>query len=215
MRNCLNFKQLGGGRCVVVFHSEDPTYFEFPAFIYLSEKAKSSSEDFFGFYFHTKGITWQSVPKVYRIDKTWRKMAEYFIFDRWRMAVAALCRGYDAYGVNYYEVEGDYFRLLGCNFSWFRSAYVKTLPTLQVNHEYRSETETWLLSQTHNVYCPFVFTGNMRSDPVPEELYLQGTPRHRRLAKAFAAYFTRFAYVFRLLLHAGHSQRNPLLKKGV
>lgn len=154
------------------------------------------------------------VPEVYKIDKTWRKMAEHFIFDRYRLAISALFRGYDAYGTNYYEVENDYFRLLGCNFFWFRSAYVRTLPTLKVNHEYRSETETWLLSQTHNVYCPFVFTGNLRSDPIPEELYMPGTPRLRRFSKAFKLYFTRFAYIFRTLLRIGQQKRNPLLKKG-
>lgn len=155
-----------------------------------------------------------TVPKIYKVDRTWRKMCEYFLMDRWRLAVAALLRGYDAYGVNYEEVEGDYFRLVSGNFFWFSSAYVKTLDTLEVNHKERGKSETWLLSKTHNVYCPFWFTGNLRCDSVPEELYLPCSSRFRLSLIIIKTYFTRYIYIFRALFRMTDKLRNPMVKIG-
>lgn len=141
-------------------------------------------------------------------------MAEYFMFDHWRLAVSALMHGNDVYGTNYQEVEGDHFRLIGGNFWWANSDYVKTLPTLNVNHEYRTETETWILSETHNVYCPYEFTGSTHYDEVPEVLYLPDIPWQKKMLPMLKSYFGRYVYIFRQLFKQTKNMHNPLLKKG-
>lgn len=208
----LEFQTIGGSKCKIVFSSEDPSFFEFPALIAIQKKASVSKEDFLGFYFHTKGASLMSVPKVYAVDRTWRKMNEYFLLDRWRLAVAALLQGYDVYGTNYEEVYGDKFRLIGINFFWFRSAYVKTLRPLGVNHQYRSATEIWILYRTHNVYCPYYFTGNHRYDPIPEELYMPCSSSFRKYRIMFKSYFSRFVYIFLVLFKRANKVKNPYLK---
>lgn len=214
-RNVLMFKQIGGGKCEVVYKSEDPTVFEFPTLIYLSEFTKQQTEPFVGFYFHTKGASWVSKPEIFLIGETWRQMAEYFMFDRWRLAVSALLNGYSVYGTNYQECRNDAFRLIGGNFWWFDSEYVKQLYTLKINHEYRSESETWILSGTHNAYCPFEFTGNTKNDKVPSALYMPNHSRTERIKATVVSYFSRFKYIFRKLISSKAAPRNPLLKKGV
>lgn len=189
--------------------------FEFPTLIYLSEFAKQQSERFVGFYFHTKGATWISRPSVFQIGETWRHMAEYFMFDRYKLAISSILNGYYVYGPNYQECLHDRFRLIGGNFWWFDSEYVKGLPTMKINHEYRSETETWILSQTHNAYCPFEFTGNPKNDPIPQELYLPRQDWKKRLALQVKCYFSRFRYILKRMATEKVNPRNPLLKKGV
>lgn len=168
-----------------------------------------------GFYFHTKGATWISRPSTFKIGETWRCMAEYFMFDRWKLAVSSILNGYSVYGTNYQECLHDAFRLIGGNFWWFDSEYVKSLPTLKINHEYRSETETWILSKTHNAYCPFEFTGNTKNDPIPKILYLPCQNKIKRRMAQFVCYFSRFRYLIRRFANEKVNPRNPLLKKGV
>lgn len=212
--NKLIFSQMGGGKCKVVYESEDPTVFEYPTLIFLSEFTRKQPEPFVGYYFHTKGASWVSKPKIFQIGETWRHMAEYFMFDRWKLAISSLLNGYYVYGTNYQECFNDAFRLIGGNFWWFYSEYVKGLRTLEINHEYRGQSETWILSRTHNVYCPFEFTGNPKNDKVPPELYMPNYRRIDVIKATLKSYFGRFSYILRKLISSKAVQRNPLLKKG-
>lgn len=208
-----DFLTIGGGKCKIVFTSTDPTVFEYPTLIFLSEFTKQKKERFAGFYFHTKGASWISKPEIYNVGNSWRLMAEYFMFDCWRLAVASLAKGYSVYGTNYQECLGDKFRLIGGNFWWFDSEYVKTLETLKTDHNNRTPTETWILSKTHNAYCPFEFTGNIRYDAIPQELYLPNTLKMERFRQKIRIYFSRYSYLIKKLL-GGSMPHNPILKSG-
>lgn len=191
----------------ILYTNEDRTLFEYPTLIKMQKKCHE--EDFIGFYFHTKGISWINKPKVYKVGNTWRLMAEYFMFDKFKIAIHSLTEGRkDVYGTNYQEIFNDEFRIIGGNFFWFRSEYVKSLYKLNVNRNNRNESEKWILTNTHNVYCPFFFSGNTRNDAIPKELY---TPANKliRLHKASLIYFSRFIYLFRRLLDLKVDLINP------
>lgn len=100
---------------------------------------KSYEETFFGFYFHTKGITWLNTdPKIYSVGNSWRLMNEYFLFDKWKLAVETLQQGANLYGTNYQKIFNDKFRLIGMNFFWFKSDYVANV---HINREISTPTE--------------------------------------------------------------------------
>ena len=114
-------------------------------------------------------------------------MAEYFMFDRYKIAIHTLStkgRGKDVYGTNYQKIFNDQFRIIGGNFFWFRSEYVKSLYRLKINRQDRNEAEKWILTNTHNVYCPFYFSGNTRNDAIPQELYMPNANKLIRYYKA-------------------------------
>ena len=198
----------------ILYTSEDRTLFEYPTLIKMQQKCQE--EDFIGFYFHTKGISWMNNPLVYNVGNTWRLMAEHFMFDRYKIALHALVGGNreeskkDVYGTNYQKIFNDKFRIIGGNFFWFRSEYVKSLYTLKVNKYDRNESEKWILSnKSHNVYCPFFFSGNTRNDAIPEELYMPTANKFVRYYKSSIIYFSRFTYLIRRLLNLKVNLINP------
>lgn len=182
----------------ILYTNVDRTLFEYPTLMKMQQKCRE--ETFIGFYFHTKGISWINKPKVYNVGNTWRLMAEYFMFDKYKIAIHSLVLGgADVYGTNYQKIFNNKFRIIGGNFFWFRSDYVSGLYTLQVNKSDRNESEKWILSNTCNVYCPFYFSGNSRNDAIPSELYMP-SKKYVRLQRATVIYFKRFVYLFRRLL---------------
>lgn len=176
----------------ILYTSDDGSLFEFKTLIEMQKK--SYAEEFIGFYFHTKGITWLNADsKVYAVCNSWRLMNEYFLFDKWKLATVALQQGYDLYGTNYQKIYNDKYRLLGMNFFWFKSSYVAKLAHLYVAKNCRNLSEVWICSKSHNVYCPFEFSGNSRNTIIAHEFYDEGFS----LKKAFLTvmvYFARFSF---------------------
>ena len=197
----------------IMYQSEDGSLFEFKTLYELRRKAEELPP-FVGFYFHTKGISWiHTNPKIYNVCNTWRKMNEYFLFDRYRLAIHTLnSKGYDVYGTNYTQIYNDKYRNLGLNFFWFKSDYVKSLPYLEIeDRSSRFLSEAWICSRTHNVYSPFWFTGNDRNVAIPEVLYKTASFLER-MKVAIPLYFTRFKwYVYNFT--GKYSGKNPLVEK--
>lgn len=190
----------------ILYTSEDGTLFEFQTLIEMQKK--TMTDKFFGFYFHTKGVTWLNVDnKIYSVGNSWRKMNEYFLFDRWKLAFSALKCGYDLYGTNYQKIFNDKYRLLGMNFFWFRSDYVSRLAKLYVEKNCRNLSEVWICSRSWNVYCPFEFSGNSRNSYVPEEFYIGGGG-NRKWLLVLKIYFTRFDFWIKYL-RGNNNQINP------
>ena len=200
-------KKLGGNKFEILFTSEDRTLFEFPTLIEMQKRCLQ--ETFLGFYFHTKGISWIKTPQVYNVGNTWRLMNEFFIFDKYKLAIHSLNEGFDIYGTNYQEIFNDQFRIIGGNFFWFRSDYVKNIPELKVHKENRNLSETWICSNTHNVYDPFSFSGNTRYDSIPSELYIQSGSKAKRIFLSIKIYFSRFNYLFKRLFNLKVNIINP------
>ena len=194
----------------LLYVSDDASLFEFKSLIGLKEKC--DSDDFLGFYFHTKGVSWPKFSKIYRVGTSWRQMNEFFIFDRWKLAVACLLQGFDLYGTNYQKIFNDKYRLLGMNFFWFKSDYVKKLSKLYVARDCRNLSEVWICSKTHNVYCPFEFSGNSRNSEIPKEFYIRTASPIMKMVKTFVIYFSRFVFWIKFLF-GKNNQVNPNVKK--
>lgn len=181
----------------ILYTNCDGSVLEFPTLIELQKKAQH--ECFYGFYFHTKGITWLSKnPKIYQNLSSWRQMNEYFLFDRWKLAMHSLTVGFDVYGTNYHKIWNDKYRLVGSNFFWFKSEYVARLAKLYIAKDCRNLSEMWICSRTHNVYCPFEFSGNSRNCAIPTEFYTDGGGTRKALL-ALKIYFVRFMFWFKFL----------------
>lgn len=134
----------------IVASNRDSRKFEYPALCFL--RRKCIEEDCLVYYFHTKGITYQNLTtgdrkfnNFKRNIEAWCMMMEYFIFDKWRVAVNLLS-GHQttaADGPQHRPLAGERFDVYGCyrfppppmqyylyagNFWWARALYIRTLP---------------------------------------------------------------------------------------
>lgn len=125
--------------------------FEFPALDYMYRKSQSG--DFLFYYFHTKGISYQSLNTddrrfiaFRRKIEAWREMMEYFLMDMWRVAVNVLQDGYDTYGCYLFPPFKN--KMYAGNFWWARSEYFRSLPEIseEMKATNRFLAEEWLLS---------------------------------------------------------------------
>lgn len=154
--------------------------FEYPALEYLREK--SEKEDCLFYYFHTKGVSFftqkrkdRCFAKFKRRVDAWRLLMEYFLMDKWQVAVNVLLDGYDTYGCYRYPPKPAPYRMYAGNFWWATSKYIRNLPhfdyaALQNNRFY---AEDWLyenhledikdfsgfdtVAQLYRVYMPPAF----------------------------------------------------------
>lgn len=176
--------------------NRNPKKFEFPALDYMYEK--SQHEDFLLYYFHTKGITYQTLQTH---DKTflqfrrkiisWRKMMEYFLFDEWRVAVNTLAEGYQTYGC--YLFPPFVGKMYAGNFWWARSDYFRTLDPLSADTKLHNRfmAEEWLLTKATRKFSAFDTVADLYFVNIPPTLYESG--RHSRVdsLKFFAVYTFR------------------------
>lgn len=126
-------RMIGTDKVELISVKTDPMKFEYPALEFI--RAKSNEEDCFFYYFHTKGISYYGGDRTDRnflslrrnID-AWRHMMEYFLFDKWRVAVNVLSSGYDTYGCYRLPPYPKPYYMYAGNFWWVRSDYVRHLP---------------------------------------------------------------------------------------
>ena len=100
--DCLK-RIINSDKLVIISNVTDPKRYEYPALEFI--KQLSEKEDSLFYYFHSKGISYQSLTSNDRLFRSfkqkieaWREMLEYFIFDKWKVAVNVLNEGYDTYG---------------------------------------------------------------------------------------------------------------------
>lgn len=163
----------------IISISNDPGCFEYPALDYMYEKSKH--EDFLFYYFHTKGISYQTFDtkdKLFlafrRKIVSWRRMMEYFIFDRWNVAVNTLLNGYETYGS--YLFPPFVNRMYAGNFWWARSDYFATLDRLsdETKRKNRFMAEEWLLTKVKKPFSAFDTVADLYFVNIPETLYVEG-----------------------------------------
>lgn len=115
--------------------------YEFPT---LETIYKNSQQDkFFGFYIHTKGVSW---PK-HEGGKYWRDYMNYYNLTKWKDCLKMLQKGYNLCGVKLLtEKDSPAFKLhYSGNFFWFKSTYVETLnDPFTLNIKNRIEAEMWI-----------------------------------------------------------------------
>lgn len=156
------------GKLAVVADGRDPLKFEYPALQFLHEKCMQ--EDCLVYYFHTKGITYQNFDttdrkfnRFKRNIESWRLMMEYFLFDKWKVAVNLLSGSKlaAADGPQVKPAAGERFDVYGCyrfppppmsyylyagNFWWARGKYIRRLPVFDesIFASNRFYAEEWL-----------------------------------------------------------------------
>lgn len=176
--------------------NSDPRKFEFPALDYMY--AKSQGEDFLFYYFHTKGITYQTFKSD---DRTflafrkkiisWRRMMEYFLFDEWQVAVNTLAEGYETYGC--YLFPPFKAKMYAGNFWWARSDYFRRLNALseETKRTNRFMAEEWLLTKARRPFSAFNTVADLYFVNIPPTLYERG--RHSLIdsARFFLVYTFR------------------------
>ncbi len=167
--------------CEIISFQKDYWQYEYPALTFVKKLAMQ--KDCFIYYFHTKGVSYQSIEINDRLYQSfmkkiesWRKMMEYFIFSKWKVAVNTLSAGYDTYGC--YRWPPKNYTMFSGNFWWTRSEYAKTLPEFdeEVIRKNRFFSETWLFTQGNNVFSPFETVADLYFVNIPKSIYTMKYP---------------------------------------
>lgn len=146
----------------IIAHYNNPEKFEYPALDFIKRKSEEDEHCLF-YYFHTKGITYQSLTtndrefsNFKRNIEAWRKMMEYFLFDKWRVAVNTLSADFDTYGSYRLPPPPRPYYLYAGNFWWARSEYIKRLPSFDLNNiKERFFAEEWLYRANPHDFSAF------------------------------------------------------------
>lgn len=170
---------LGGEKVEFVSLTTDPRRYEFPALDFIYEK--SQEENFLFYYFHTKGVTYQTLVAdatflaFYAKIVAWRRLMEYFLMDKWRVAVNTLTDSYDTYGCYLFPPFKNI--MYAGNFWWARSDYFRTLPRLseETKLHNRFMAEEWLLSnKAARPFSAFDTVADLYLVRIPDTLYADG-----------------------------------------
>lgn len=171
-------RMIGEDKVEMISVSADPARFEYPALEFMRDK--SSGEDCLFYYFHTKGISYygggksdKSFLSFRRNVDAWRRMMEYFLFNKWQVAVNALTGGYDTYGCYRLPPYPKKYYMYAGNFWWVRSDYVRRLPAFP---EKRISTdrfiaEEWLYKGAPEDFSAFDTLANLYYVYMDSRLY--------------------------------------------
>jgi hypothetical protein len=186
---------IGADKAELIAVTADPQQFEFPALDYIY--ALSQREDALVYYFHTKGITYQNLQWD---DKTfmgfrekimsWRRMMEYFLFDRWTVAVNVLEEGYQTYGC--YLFPPFVNKMYAGNFWWARTDYFRQLDALDAHTKAtdRFMAEEWLLTKATRPFSAFDTVADLYTVNILPAIYESG----RTPAWAWLRFFVTYTW---------------------
>jgi hypothetical protein len=127
-----------------VVHSEDLKRYEYLTLRYIKEVCDKGS-DFYGFYVHSKGVSYPA-PPYNEGGKYWRDYMNHYVIRDWKEDVRHLDLGYDTCGVKY--INKKWPPHYSGNFFWFKSLYVKDhlLDVNRMNLKDRFNAEMWICS---------------------------------------------------------------------
>lgn len=166
----------------IIARDQDPRRYEYPALEHLREVARR--EDCLLYYFHSKGITYQSLDTRDRTFRSfrrkidaWREMLEYFVFDKWQVAVNVLSAGYDTYGC--YQWPPRAYTMFSGNFWWVTAGYARRLPAFdeRVIANDRFYSEVWLYQLPHRTFSAFETIADLYFVRIPRTIYADERPR--------------------------------------
>jgi hypothetical protein len=130
-------------------------------------KNMSNLDDFYCYYFHTKGVSiTQENYKKYKVNDfevlkqnvdSWRKIMEYFLIEKFKENVNKLGTKVDCVGINLKPTPKTEFYHYSGNFWWSKSSYIKKIPSINtLNLTYRWDAEFWLGYASGNMFSyPF------------------------------------------------------------
>lgn len=191
---------IGRNKCKIICKTYDGSKYEFPALEFMQEK--SQQEDFFVYYFHTKGISYSENDGSFYQNKnlidrekcalSWRRMMEYFVFYKSNVAINALSN-YDTYGACLFDFRK--VRYFNGNFWWSKASYIKTIPKItEENKRNRYFAEAWLCQQTTASKCfnAFFCLSSLFDNDIPECIYRSNVKFEiRKVQKFIWTYYTR------------------------
>lgn len=160
---------VGRKKCKIISKEYDGKKYEFPALDFIFNM--SQKEDFLVFYFHTKGISCSlsGNEKARKNAIAWRKMMEYFNFEKYQVAINVL-KSFDTYGACIREYQSTTF--YDGNFWWSKSSYIKTLPQItEENRKNRYWAEHWICLKTVNRFSAFDVRCGLSAVFLPDFLY--------------------------------------------
>lgn len=153
----------------ITTHKTELKEYEFPTLRVLEAKAREINErPFYGFYIHTKGVTYPNPPHRHGGDM-FRAYLNYWTITKWKDCLRALEKGKDIAGAGWIG-EGEYQRHYRGNFWWADSEYIKTLPeisTLDTTNRYLAEFWIGMGNADQFVICSEVIDYNTAVDVVP------------------------------------------------
>jgi hypothetical protein len=180
---------------VISIIEHDLKVYEYP--ILRLMRQMSERECFYGFYFHSKGVT---VNHKKRGVPYWRKEMEYFLFHRFDLVINSFELGYNTYGPNLRAFPGWNNVHFSGNFWFAKSSYIKTLPRIPDNIEDRYFAEEWIgKGQSLKPYVPFNTFIDLYHVPLPQMFYQKYFSVNKaRLNEVclFVFYFVR-GYIFK------------------
>lgn len=198
----------------IISCSKNPLRYEYPALEYV--KTLSAQQDCYIYYFHTKGISYQTTESkdrrflsFKRKIVSWCEMMEYFCFSKWQVAVNVLSQGYDTYGC--YRWPPKNYTMYSGSFWWASSAYVRTLPDFipEVIATDRFYSEIWLYQRPCKDFSAFDTVADLYFVNIPPSIYRDGQPRWRDVVRFVAVYNWR-----KFLKHAfGYNYKYQCQKK--
>ena len=106
-------------------------------------------------------------------SRAWRKMMEYFIFEKYNVALNVL-KEFDTYGCKYDNpiVPPFHYRYYAGNFWWSKASYIKTLPSFSDDErKNRYWAENWLLLKSAHVFSAFNTPVELYATEIPECVY--------------------------------------------
>lgn len=104
-------------------------------------------------------------------EESWREIMEYFVFEKYYIAINCLNDGYNCYGaLESKNASRVYFR---GNFWWATSKYISSLNELSVNQDNRYNAEFWIGSSklVWNAYVPYNSSVDLYNQKIPTFLY--------------------------------------------
>jgi hypothetical protein len=203
-------QMIGSSRVEIVSCLSDPKRYEYPALEFV--KRLSAETDGLVYYFHSKGISYQSVSSTdqtfrafrQKID-SWREMLEYFVFYKWRVVVNVLTQGYQSYGC--YRWPPRKYTMYSGSFWWARLDYIRTLPDFdpQVIAANRFYSEIWLFEKEHRQFSAFDSIVDLYFVNIPRSIYADGKPRLWDVIRFSSTY--NFRKMEKHLLHRNYKER--------
>lgn len=139
----------------ISYHSLNPLEYEYATLRILKQVVDESIEPFYGFYFHTKGVTWSATRNIRAFvgGTYWRGYMNFYVLKRWMENIARLDAGCDTCGVKLLQSNESPAKKLHYSgtFFWFKSEYAKRLPEIDtLNTSDRMEAEMWICSAQPN-----------------------------------------------------------------
>lgn len=159
----------------IKYYDTDITKYEFPTLTLL--KAECHINEFFGFYIHTKGVSYTGHTGGIH----WRRYMSFYNLEKWRDCIDRLKQGYNLCGVKLMvrppekeKTPGHWPTHYSGNFFHFRSEYIETCPEIStLNHKNRFDAEFWVCSgQNRNAIsvCDKMIDYNVKGDYVKPQL---------------------------------------------